>query len=373
MTGMATTRRATALATMAALALIGAACAGEADPDEYADVITDARTDDRTGDRATGGASDTGTRALASAADQSAAEAYRVTASMQMDVSGAGLDEGLSVDADLLTGEVDGEAYETRMDLGAALADMEASAGGGSGSGGLDGIDLTTDIVGDAEVAYIRAPIFAELGDVEAAEREGFPLTDDAEAFGELADLGDRWGRIEVTEIEGLAPGDMTGALTGGGMADPQEMLDTLGQGTDAESLGTDEIDGVEVEGTGFRLSYSELVGDQAVGAAGSGAMDEEEMADFADAMPGDIPVEAWVDGDGYVRRISYALDMTPMFEAFGDVDDTGGDEEMPDTFTMGVSVDFTDYGDPGIEIEFPDEADTIDVTEAFASIVQGG
>lgn len=365
--GMATTRRATALATVAALALVGAACASEADPDEYADVITDARADDR----ATAGSVDASTQALASAADQSAAEAYRVTVSMQMEVSGAGPDEDVSVDADLLTGEVDGESYETHMDLGAAIADMEASVGGGPGSDELEGKDLTMDMVGDAEVAYIRAPMFAELGDVEAAEDEGFSVTDDPEAFAQLAELGDRWGRIDVAEIEGLAPGDVAGAFTGGETSDPTEMLDALGEGTDAEDLGTDEIDGVEVEGTGFRLSFSDLVGDQAMSGSGPGAMDEEDVAGFADALLGDIPVEAWVDGDGYVRRITYDFDMTPMFEAFGGPDE-GGDDEMPDEFTMGVSLDFTDYGDPGIEIEFPDDADTVDVTDAFASIVQG-
>ncbi len=206
-----TTRRATALAAVAALALAGAACASEADPDDYADVITDAGED-----------AGAGTQALASAADRSAAEAYRVTVSMQMDVSGAEPDEDVSVDADLLTGEVDGEAYETHIDMAAALADLEASGGGPMGSGELAGQDLTMDMVGDAEVAYIRAPIFAELGDVQAAEDEGFSVTDDPEAFAQLAELGDRWGRIDLTEIEGLDPGAMSGPLTGNGMADPR-------------------------------------------------------------------------------------------------------------------------------------------------------
>jgi hypothetical protein len=372
--GKATTRRTAVLATVAAVALVGAACASEADPDEYADVITDASDQDAAGESATGDAG-ASSQALASAADQSAAEAYRLTVSMRLEVSGAGPDEDVSVDADLMTGEFDGVAYETHVDMGTAIAQMNASAGGsGTDTDEFDGMDLTMDIVGDDEVAYIRAPIFAELGDVEAAEDEGFSVTDDAEAFAELAELGDSWGRIEVTEIEGLAPGDMTGALSGGGMGDPMQMLDTLGQGSDPEDIGTDEIDGVEVEGTGFRLSFSDLAGDQAMGSSGSGGMDEEEAAEFADAMFGDIPVEAWVDGDGYVRRISYEIDMSAMFEAFGEFGEGEGEgsgNDMPDTFTMGATVDFTDYGDPGIEIEFPDDADTVDVADAFASVIE--
>lgn len=378
--GKATTRRATALATVAAVALVGAACASEADPDEYADVITDASDNDAAGESATGGA-DASSQGLASAADQSAAEAYRVTVSMRLEVSGAGPDEDVSVDADLMTGEFDGSAYETRVDMGTAIAQMNASMGG-TDTDEFDGMDLTMDIVGNDEVAYIRAPIFAELGDVEAAEDEGFSVTDDPDAFAQLAELGDDWGRIEVSEIEGLAPGGMTGALSGGGTGDPLQMLDTLGQGTDLEGLGTDEIDGVEVEGTGFRLSFSDLAGEQAMSGSGGAGMDEEEAAEFADAMFGEIPVEAWVDGDGYVRRISYEIDMSAMFEAFGELGEFSEDEDaegegegsgndMPDTFTMGATVDFTDYGDPGIEIEFPDDADTVDVTDAFASIVE--
>ncbi len=100
--------------------------------------------------------------------------------------------------------------------------------------------------------------------------------------------------------------------------------------------------------------------------------MDEEELADFAVAMLGEIPVEAWVDDDGYVRRIGYELDMGADVRRRSATPPRGPARRCRRS-TMGSSLDFTDYGDPGIEVEFPDEADTVDVTDAFAAIVQGG
>ena len=351
----------TAAGAVVLLVGLAGACASEADAGDYADLMTDA------GDR--DGPAGGQARTLAQASERSASEAYRVTVSMRMHVAVDGEPE-LALDAELASGEVDGDRFEMHMDL------AEMTAGMGGDASGLPGADASLDMAGDREVAYLRASGFGALADEMGGNAP-------AALIAELDDLGDRWGRVELSEVEGLSPDDMPGVLGGTGAGSPQDTLAALAatEGAQAEDLGTDEIDGVTVHGTRFTLPFDELVGEGgAAGLPGAEGLDpgdlpagEQEAFDdmLAAFLDADVPVEAWVDDDGYVRRIAYEFDMGALFaEQFGDLAEAAG-ETVP-TMTMGSTMDFTDYGDPGIEIEFPDDADTVDITDTFAAIVEG-
>lgn len=347
-------------ATGVAVAL-GAGCASEADPEAYADVVTEAREAEASPEA--GG--DTAAF-LAEAADQSSSEAYRVSISMSMSVSGfdGEASESYGFEGEVITGAQDGDAFEIHLDMSGPMADLAAQDGE---EFPLD--DLSMDIVGDDEVLYIRAPAFAQLA--ELSEEPGEPVEDWMTDIGEL---GDTWGRVDLTALDDLGAGDIQGALTGPGMSDPQAMFDALAEaGTgETEALGTEVIDGVEAHGTRFLLPVEELFGEGAFADAADAesGLDEEEMSEFVEAFLGDIPVEVWVDDEGYVRRLSFEIDMGEMLGGFAGL---GDEEDAPEvSMTMGSTMDFTDYGDPSIEIEFPDEADTVDVTEAFRSLAEG-
>ena len=232
-------RRLTAVGAAALLVGLAGACASEADPGDYADVMTDA-----------GGPASGQARALAQASERSASEAYRVTVSMRMHAEFDGEPE-LAIDAELASGEVDGDRYEMHMDLDETMAGM-----GGEGSG-MPGADASLDMAGDSEVAYLRASGLGDLADAMGEDAEATWMAD-------LDELGDRWGRIDLSEVDGLSPGAMTGVLGGTGGGSPQDMLAALAatDGAQAEDLGTDEIDGVTVHGTRFTLPFDQLVGD---------------------------------------------------------------------------------------------------------------
>ncbi len=349
-------RRLTALGAVALLVALAGACASEADPDDYADLMTDA------GDRE-GGAGDTRARALAQASEQSASEAYRVTASLRINAAFDGEPE-MAIDSELASGEVDGDRRAMHMDLGRF---MDGLAGPVSD---MPGSDASLDMVGDREVVYMRGSGLGELADV---------IGDEAGAEW-MRELGDRWGRVDLGEFEGASAGVLTGALGAGGS--PQDTLAALAGATDAaqtEDIGSDEIDGMTVHGTRFTLPLSEVLGDAAATGMSEGVDPDEtspeELQAFDDVavafLGSDVPVEAWVDDDGYVRRIGYEIDMGAILaEEFGDLAEAAG-EPLP-TMTMGSTMDFTDYGDPGISIEFPDDADTVDVTDTFADMLAG-
>jgi hypothetical protein len=82
------------------------------------------------------------------------------------------------------------------------------------------------------------------------------------------------------------------------------------------------------------------------------------------------MPVEAWIDDDGYVRRLAYEMDLLEMFESAGLSDDLGGD--VPDEFAYSFTMDFFDYGDDSIAIEPPDPDETVDITDAFLEVYAG-
>jgi hypothetical protein len=344
-----------AIAGVALVVGMGAACATEADPEALDEVVAEG------GEVGAGSAS-----FLAQAAERSSAEPYRMSVSMSMSMSGMDdeASESYGFDGVVLTGAQDGDAYELHMDMGGPMAEMGF---GDSEAPPLD--ELSMDMVGDAETAYVRAPIFADLAQLGTED----DVVDDWML--EVGELGDRWGRIDLTALDGASAEEFQTTMAGPGMGDPQAMLDVLADAAETEDLGTDEIDGVEVHGTRFVVSADEVFGGE--GASGyvpvePGEDDSTETAEtFAMSFLGDVPFEAWVDGDGYVRRLSYEIDMGEALAGIGEIADEGG---PPEGFSMvmGSTIDFSDYGDPTIEITFPDEADTVDITPAFERMAEG-
>jgi hypothetical protein len=340
---------------MALVVAVGAGCATEADPEAYAELVTDAGE----------GSADGSAAYLAEAGERSSGEAYRVSMTMSVSMTGGDdeASESYGFEGEAMTGAQDGDAYEMHMDMAGPMSELAEGEAGPP-------VDLTMDIVGDDETLYIRAPFFAELSALGGeAPLEGW--------MADVGDLGEKWGRIDLTALDDLAAGDIGTSVAGPGMGDPAAMLDLLGEAADPEDLGTDEIDGIEVRGTRFVVPLSDMMGDEALAGAGASAgtgegdvLDDEQMEAFVDAFLGDVPVETWVDEDGYVRRVSYEIDMGSALASLGEVSEEDGGEGF--SMTMGATIDFSDYGDPGIEIVFPDEADTVDVTDAFRSMAEG-
>jgi hypothetical protein len=307
---------------------------------------------------------------LAAASRRSGGEPYRIESSIAIHAEGPGQD--VAVDATLMTGEQDGESYEYHTDM----SQWHDQLPSGSGTGFPESADLTQDMVSDGTTLYIRAPLYAAIVDQAGPGADVGPV-------GELAALGDDWGRVDLRSLADVSPVDVqstAGAPAGG---DPRLLLDLVASADDVEELGGDAIDGEPVNGLGAPLTSGELLEAQGADpeefvdymAANLGGLQQTDTEDLAPAieavMSMQIPFEVWVDGNGYVRRLSFEFDMVELMTSIG------GDEASRgiDTFTMGATVDYSDYGDHTIQIELPPEgaADAPDMTEAYRRMLEAG
>jgi hypothetical protein len=296
---------------------------------------------------------------VADVVDASSSDSYRYTMSFSFNMGGQ------SLDAELATGAVDGERSQVDMDFGALFEEM------GSGFGEdlppeLVEADLTMQQITDTGAIYIRAPFFSAIA--EQAEREGEVIDMTSEPGGELLEvysqLGDSWGRVDLDALGDVLPSEAQQALGGGQNGDPRVFLDMLRETAAVEELGIDEIDGVEVQGLAADVDLGDLMAASGTDPAdlsvdtGSGSID---MASFS------FPLEVWIDRDDRVRRI----DFTFGADAFADLAEESGEDvgDMPselDDFSIGMTMDFSDYGDDSISIDTP--SDAVDITDEFVA-----
>jgi hypothetical protein len=344
-------RRALAPALVAAAL---SACATEADTDGAGDdVVTGAVDFEATG------------QYLAAASQRSAGEPYRFETSMAMEIAGDG--DELSLDAPIMAGEQDGASYEYHMDMEEWVSQVPGSAGALGG-------DLSIDMASDGTALYIRAPMYASLAEQAGPAGIG--------PIGELAELGDSWGRVDLGALGDLSLADVQ-STTGGSAngSDPRAMLDAVASAEDVERLGTDEIDGTPVNGLGADLSLRDLLEAQGVDAerfvdqmaATVGGLNQADPAVsdevFQTVFEAQVAFEVWVDGDGYVRRVSYEMDNLEIFSGMEGL--ASGRLDQLDRFVTSETLDFTDYGAADISIDLP--SDAVDVTDAYRRMLEAG
>jgi hypothetical protein len=333
----------------ASLAVVASACAQEADPADFAigDVAFEATPE-----------------FVAEAAERSTAAPYRLEMELAMDVDLAG--QSVDIDAPMMSGEQDGERSHTVMDMGPLMDQMGelAPAGEAIPPDAFDA-DLTMEIVSDRQVMYLRAPIFEMFADVPGASR----------AMRDLASLGDRWGRVDLTELGGVLPLNDVASTAGGQAADPRALFDLVAGTDDVDELGDAEVRGVPVHGLAAHVTLRELMeasGQNAEDLYGSlgGSLPAGAEAIIDSVLDAQMAVEAWIDDDGYMRRLGYEFDpLAALAEALPQRDLEGG---APSGFTYRITMDFFDYGDDSIAIELPDPDEAVDVTDSFLELYAG-
>jgi hypothetical protein len=325
-------------ATLAGAALVGgAACADSADSggESSSDV------------EAVGGF-EASTSFLRAAADQSTSEGYRTEMRFAL---GDEVDFGAEP---LMSSVIDGDRYHMTMDM-ASMYDQMAAQSSESVPQELTGIDLSMEMAGDPETLYLRAPMFAALADMVPAGQLG-PL-------GAMGELGDGWGYVDLTALGEQLPSDVASAL-GGQAVDPRALVETVEGADDVQDLGADEIDGEQVRGLSADVSLGELL--EAVGqdpdtfAETIGVMGTEEAV--AAVYEVSTPIEVWIDEDGYLRRWVYGYSLAEIAEAMDVSAGPGGDMEF------NFAVDMFDYG---ATVEFTAPADAVDLTDAYAGLIQ--
>jgi hypothetical protein len=348
-------RAAATLLTLTLLTAGAAACAQEADNGS----ITMEPVDNGTsggGDSTGGGAADF--QATTEFLKESATRTEAVSRRIEMRAAlGDSVPEDTPV---MMQGEVAGDQFHYRMDLG-PIMDMTASmVGGGADPEDILGdMDLTMEMIGTGDTWYIRAPMFADIGELTGGGVPGFEG---------LTAIGDGWGSIDVAALGDVLPGDLSSSVMGSGGVDPAALIEMVTNAEDVEDLGTDTIRDVEVHGLRAEVTMGDMLAasgqdpEALAQASGVGAAAEEMMQTLYDTP---TPVEVWIDGDGYLARVTFGFSFADIFDAMGVSDELPG--SMSD-LSFAYSLDMFDYGET---FSFDPPADATDVTDAFADLFQ--
>jgi hypothetical protein len=296
--------------------------------------------------------------------DASSSKTYRYKMSFSFGMGGQ------SVDADLATGAYDGERSQTKIDY-AQLFDAMGQGLGEPLPSGLDkNADLTMEQVTDGKTIYIRAPFFSAMKDALPSGS----LDDQAGGaiFDVFDQLGDHWGKVDVAGLGDVLPDQAEAALAGGQSADPKIYLDMLRDTGHVSDLGTKTIDGVQAHGLAAQVDFGDLM--KAAGTDPS-QLPGGSASKVAGAMASmTFPLEVWVDRDDHVRRLGFSFTPETFSKALGEQGDGGESEpgDVPDElsgFEIGMTMDFSDYGDDSIKVATP--SDAVDITDEFASALQ--
>jgi len=348
-------RAAASLLTLTLLTAGAAACAQEADNGSITMEPVDNGPDDGGGGSTGGGANfQATTEFLKESATRTEDASHRI----EMRVA-----QGDSVPEDtpvMMTGEIDGDQFHYTMDL-APIMDMTASmVGGGVDPEDILGdLDLSMEMIGTSDTWYIRAPMFASLGELAGGSVPGYE---------DLIALGDGWGSIDVAALGDALPGNVSTSVLGSGGVDPTALIEMVTNAENVEDLGTDTIRDAEVHGLRAEVTLADMLEasgqdpDLLAQVGGTGTGVDDAMQALIDTP---TSVEVWIDGDGYLARMTYGLSFGDIFDAMGISDEMPG--SMGD-LTFSYSMDMFDYGET---FSFDPPADATDVTDAFASIYQ--
>jgi hypothetical protein len=263
----------------------------------------------------------------------------------------------------MMQGEVDGDQFHFTIDLAPIMEGVMSQVGGGGGPdvGDVFGdMDLSMEMIGTGDTMYLRAPMFADMGSLLGGTAPGFE---------DLAAIGDGWGSVDLQQLGDVLPGDVAGSLVGGAAADPSAIIDLISNTEGVEDLGESTIRDTAVHGLRAEVTLGDMMAasgqdpDALAAASGIGDSGEELAQQLYDTT---VPVEVWIDDDGYLARMTYGFSMAEVFDAMG-----MGDEL--DSVGMGdlqyaYSMDMFDYGET---FTFEAPPDSVDITDAFAQIYQ--
>jgi hypothetical protein len=251
-----------------------------------------------------------------------------------------------------MTGAFDGERQYVRMDMGGLV-------GSGDDSGRLEQI---VDIPGNA--LYVRGTYPAEL--TEAMSSLG--AAEYAEALGEL---GDRWGRADLTALADVLPENWKSQVSQIRLQnlDPSAFRGLVAGAESVEELGTAEVQGEPMTGLGATVTAADISKAQGTSTSGTEPTVEVESHALGDLLASlEYTVEAWIDHAGYVRRL--VLDQGEAMEQILEKTDTPGSDTLS-AFTWVLRLDLSDYGDESIEVDVPDAVDTVDITAAVQGMYE--
>jgi len=164
--------------------------------------------------------------------------------------------------------------------------------------------------------------------------------------FGRMLPAGKSWVSLDLSKMPGLSNLDLS-ALTSG-PTDPRASLAQLRKAGNVVKLGSQRIGGVAT------TRYSALIdlrqGLDKLGEAQRAAM--EQVLDRLESAGGRyVPADAWIDGNGYLRRFKMAI---PNYLGSGS--------------SISLTMNLFGFGDP-VDIAVPPADQVVDLTDRLSSL----
>jgi hypothetical protein len=247
--------------------------------------------------------------------------------SFDMSLSFPGADEPFA-----LSGE---GAFDTASERASFAVDMSSFAkllgGFVAGLGGANASDLPDfddpdgwkiEVIQDGPDGYVR-----------------FPAIDDQLPAGKTWIRGGQSdvnaGGFDFQELESFTK------------SDPRKLLEALRSVSgDVETVGTEELHGVQTTHYRAVVDPAELAKGAAAG--GQGGTADALVDQLAVRSAGDVPLDVWIDADGLVRRLSLEL--------------SSAKAETSQSSDVSISFELWDYGDV-VEIELPPASQVADAS----------
>jgi hypothetical protein len=169
-----------------------------------------------------------------------------------------------------------------------------------------------------------------------------------SDLFSAALPKGKTWMKLDLATLGDEMGLDFDAILEQSRSSDPRSQLSFVqGAKGDIEELGTAVIRGTSTTHYKFTIDVAEAVKDLPA-----------ELAELKPLLEGaglgEFPAEAWIDDEGLIRRINYAMSVP--------VDESGA------TQTMSISQDFFDFG-AKVDISAPPAAEVLDFIEALGSL----
>jgi hypothetical protein len=170
---------------------------------------------------------------------------------------------------------------------------------------------------------------------------------------------GKQWARLDLAALSGQAGIDVDALTAQFNSSDPLANIALLtGAAGEITEVGTEDVRGVPTKHLKMTVNLQKASDQLASNFSGPNADRLKAAVAQAAATVGvnELPMEAWIDADGFPRRLVYEMDLSKAKVP-------GGEGAAPPTGTAKVSMEFFDFG-KDVDVKIPPASETIDLAE---------
>lgn len=173
---------------------------------------------------------------------------------------------------------------------------------------------------------------------------------------------GKQWARLDLAALSSQAGIDVAALTAQFNSSDPLANIALLaGAAGEVTEVGTEDVRGVSTRHLKMTVDLQKAAEQLTSKVSGPNAERLRAAVTQAATTVGvnQLPMEAWIDADGFPRRLAYEMDLSKA--------KVPGAEGAPATGTAKVSMEFFDFGQD-VDVNIPPIGETVDLAELLGS-----